>query len=117
MYDAELAFVEALRDATNCGAMTWVTKTDDERDIYQAEVDDAIIEVEFMFFRVANGDSAERVVATVSGMKTYFQVAIGTPVYHILKSIFANKKAWESSAKNLKNATERARRSIELYGS
>jgi hypothetical protein len=107
IHEAELAFVEALYDATNLGHITWAILPDDERDIYQSEIDGEVLQIEFMYFPLATGDCAERVIATVSGMKTYFQVAVGTPAYHMLKHMLSLEQARDHSIHNLTRATSR----------
>ncbi len=76
-HTAQLAFVESLRDATVRGLVTWASVPDDDREISRAEIDGDVLEVEFVYFPVAVGGTFEKVLATVSGMKTYFQVAAG----------------------------------------
>jgi len=95
-HEAELAFVEALRDATIRGVVTWESVPDDDREISRAEIDGDIVEVEFMYFPLAVGGTFEKVLATVSGMKTYFQVATGTPAYDMLRTMLAPKESLES---------------------
>ncbi len=107
---AELAFVEALRDATVGNFITWTSVVDDDREISRTEVDGDVVEVEFVYFPVAVGGTFERVLATVSGMKTYFQVAAGTPAYHILRDMLASQKSRESGVKSLTKATARLSR-------
>ncbi|MFN0195723.1 MAG: hypothetical protein ACKVT0_03205 [Planctomycetaceae bacterium] len=113
MHAAELAFVEALRDATNRNIIKWTIKSDDNRDIYQAAVGGETVEVEFMYFPVSVGNTSEKMLATVCGMKTYFQVAVGTPAYHILREMLAPRQSWDSAVNGLGKATARVRRLIE----
>jgi hypothetical protein len=90
---AELAFVEALGDATVRGVIAWTIVPDDDRDISKAEADGDVVEVEFVYFPVAVGGTFEIVLARVSGMKTHFQVAAGTPAYHILRDMLAPQQS------------------------
>lgn len=113
MHAAELAFVEALRDATVRNLITWTSVADDDREISRAEIDGDVVEVEFVYFPVAVGGTFEKVLATVSGMKTYFQVAAGTPVYHILREMLAPRQSQESGVEGLAKATARVRRLLE----
>ena len=113
MHAAELAFVEALRDATARNLITWVSVPDDDREISRAEIDGEIVQIEFVYFPVAVGGTFEKVLAIVSGLKTYFQVAAGTPAYHILREMLAPQQSWESSVKGLAKATVRVRRLLE----
>jgi hypothetical protein len=106
----ELAFVEALRDAIVRGLVTWTSVPDDDREISRAEIDGDVVEVEFVYFPVAVGGTFEIVLARVSGMKTYFQVAAGTPAYHILRDMLAPQQSRESLVKGLTKATARVRR-------
>ncbi len=113
MHATELAFVEALRDATVRGLIAWIPVPDDDREISRAEIDGEVVEVEFVYFPVAVGGTFEKVLATVSGMKTYFQVAAGTPAYHILRDMLAPQQSRESEVKGLTKATARVRRLME----
>lgn len=112
--NAELAFVEALYDATVRNIIAWKLIPDDDREISQAEVDGDIIEVEFVYFPAATGGTFEIVLARVSGMKTYFQVAVGTPAYQILRSMLSSKQSLKSSIKSLDKATGRVRKLLEI---
>ena len=69
-----------------------------------------MVEVEFMFFSVATGETAERVLATVSGMKTYFQVAAGTDSFELLRGMVSEAAARDSMIAGLQKATVRVRR-------
>ncbi len=110
---AELAFVEALRDVTVRGLVRWTSVPDDDREISRAEIDGDVVKVEFVYFPVAVGGTFEIVLARVSGMKTYFQVAAGTPTYHILRDMLAPQQSRESVVKSLTQATARIRRLLE----
>jgi hypothetical protein len=112
-HTAELAFVEALRDATTANLITWTSMADDDREISRAEIDGDVVQVEFVYFPVAVGGTFEKVLATVSGMKTYFQTAAGTPSYHILRDMLAPQPSRESGVKGLTTATARVRRLLE----
>lgn len=112
-HTAELAFVEALRDATVGNHIVWTSVADDDREIYQAEIDGDIVKVEFVYFPVAVGGVFEKVLANVSGMKTYFQVATGTPAYHALRDMVVPQQSHKSGVKSLARATTRVRRLLE----
>ena len=109
MHAAELAFVEALHEATSRNLVTWTFIPDDDREVYRATVDGDVVEIEFLRFQTAVGGTFERVLATVSGLKTYFAVAAGTSVYQTLQSIVAPQQSWTSAVKGLGKATERIR--------
>lgn len=109
MHTAELAFVEALHEATSRNVITWTVVPDDDREVYRAEADGDIVEIEFLRFQTAVEGTFERVLATVSGLKTYFQVAAGTSAYQTLQRMLAPQKSWASGVKDLHKATERIR--------
>jgi len=110
---AEIEFVQILRDATVRNFITWTSVPHDDREIYRAEIDGEIVKVEFMYFPVAAGGTFEQVLATVSGLKTYFQVAAGTPAYHILRDLLAPRQSRESGVTGLTKATARVRRLLK----
>jgi hypothetical protein len=107
--EAQLAFVEALRDATARKAISWVSVPDDDREISRAEVDGESVEVEFVYFEVATGGTYEIVLARVSGMRAYFHVAVGTPAFHILREMLAPQQSRDATVKSLEKATARVR--------
>jgi hypothetical protein len=109
MHAAELAFVEALHEATSRNLVTWTFIADDDREVYRATVDGAVVEIEFLRFQTAVGGTFERVLAMVSGLKTYFAVAAGTSAYQTLQSMVAPQQSWTSAVKKLGKATERIR--------
>jgi hypothetical protein len=110
MHIAQIAFVEALRAATDRGQISWASVPNDDREIFRAEIDGDVVQVEFMYFPVAVGGSSEKVLATISGMKTYFQSAAGTPAYQILRDMLSPQESRESAFKGLTKATARVRR-------
>jgi len=116
MHAAELEFVKALADATARNLIRWEAVQHDDREIYRAEVDGDMVEVEFMYFTVATNETHEKVLATVSGMKTYFQVAAGTEAYLTLRGMVAHRGSWESGITGLQKATARVRRLSEASG-
>jgi hypothetical protein len=103
MHAAEQEFVEALADATARNLIHWETVPHDDREISRTEVDGDVVQIEFVYFPVAVGGAFEKVLATVSGMKIYFQVAAGTPAYHILRDMLAPQQSRESGVKGLTN--------------
>ena len=113
MHAAELEFVKTLADATARNLIRWETVPHDDREIFRAKVAGEMIEVEFMYFTVATRETHEKVLATVSGMETYFQVAAGTEAYHTLRGMFAQRDSWESGITGLQKATARVRRLSE----
>ncbi len=110
MHAAELEFVKALAEATDQNVIRWETVPHGDREISRAEIDCEVVEVEFMYFTVATGEAHEKVLATVRGLKTHFQVAAGTEAYQILRSMFADKNSWQSAIAGLSKATARVRR-------
>ena len=109
MHAAELEFVKALAEATGRSLIRWEAVPHDDREISRTEIDGDVVEVEFMYFIVATGETHEKVLATISGLKTYFQVAVGTEAYHIIRSMFAHRKSCESGVTGLSKATARVR--------
>ena len=113
MHDAELAFVEALHEATLRKVITWTSVADDDREISQALVDGDTVQIEFVYFPTATGGTFEKILATVSGMKTHFQVATGTRAYHILRNMLAPQQSCEGASKSLSKATARVQKLME----
>ena len=68
MHSAELEFVKALADATARNLIRWEAVPHDDREISRAEVDGELVEVEFMYFTVATGETHEKALATVRDM-------------------------------------------------
>lgn len=109
MHTAELDFARALADATSDNLIHWEVVTDDDRDITRAKIDGGTVEIEFMCFPVTLGATSEKLLATVSGMDTYFQVAAGTETYQVLRRMLSHTRSWESGIEKLQKATARLR--------
>jgi hypothetical protein len=89
MREAQLRLLSALHEATRQSAIRWTRADDDDRDIYQAAVGEAQIEIEFVYVHEASGEHAERFVARFSGLGVYFQVAIGTRPYDAISAMLS----------------------------
>src|SRR4051812_15850459 len=112
MHDAAIRFLEALHLATARNLVSWKRVPDDDRDIFEAEVDGDVVRVELVYFQEASGQSFERVLARVTGLKTYFHVAIGTEAYDLISSMLSMHVAgWDhgraESVSRLDQATAR----------
>jgi hypothetical protein len=110
----QLAFLEALRRATERGAITWRMIEDDERDMCEASVDGEAITVERLMLRGADGQGSERVFVRLVGMNLWEVFAIGTEGYERIMSmlglsILGWKDGQDGHAKSLRNATGRVR--------
>ena len=110
---AQLALVEALRAATDRGLVSWASVPDDDRDTWVAEIGGEVVRVEFVSFPVAVGGSSKNVLATLSGMKTQFQMTAGTPAFQILRDMLKPQQLRENEFKGLTKATAQLRRLIE----
>jgi hypothetical protein len=55
MLERTLAFVSALLGATRSGALTWRISANDDRDLFEAFVDDESISVEILYLPALSG--------------------------------------------------------------
>lgn len=109
MREAQLRFLSALHEATRRGAIRWRLVDDDDRDIYRAAIKEAHVDIEFVYVMVAGGECAERYVARVSGLGSYFQVAIGTEGYETIESMLCLQVfGWEEGHAGALKALDRA---------
>ena len=116
--DAEMTFIKALHEATERKLVAWVRHLDDDdREIFHPVADGERVEVELIYFPVATGGVHERVLARVSGLKTYFSVAVGTDAYDVILSMLSmNVFGWQEGRRGalsqLRRATERVSRLV-----
>jgi hypothetical protein len=112
--DAEIRFLEALHVATERNLISWKKTLDDDRDVFEAEVDGEVIAVELVYFRVASGETCERVLARVAGMKTHFHVALGTKAYDLISGMLSMQvEGWDKGRADGLSRLEKATARVE----
>lgn len=89
MYQLEESFLSSLHEATRQKLISWHIMKNDNREIFAAQIEGAVLQIEFVYFPQSVGDVHERVLTRVSGLGTYFNVSMGTRSYDIINSMLS----------------------------
>lgn len=111
-----MRFLTALLGATRQHLISWSVAENDDRNIYIARIGDDSVMVEFVSVSTG-GISGERMLARVSGMRVYFQAALGTEMYDVIEEMLSLQIfGWAEGRSSGLKALTRATAKIEQFG-
>jgi hypothetical protein len=89
MYQLQEAFLSSLHEATRQKLISWHIVQNDNREIFATQIEDAVLQIEFVYFPQSIGDVHERILTRVRGLGTYFSVSMGTRSYDTINSMLS----------------------------